>query len=155
MSVACRSTLYWTHTKRRLTFCQLLLDCEDEGTFRLHRLPTAEEAEVIRAPRYLSWLNAAGWELVLQKPAPVRGSVRITISAGRPDRRRRDADNIPKAVLDLLTKHEVIQDVSITCGWDDDVAGGRVHVKVRRSRAPKKREGARQIGLVHRTLVVS
>jgi crossover junction endodeoxyribonuclease RusA len=125
----------------------------------VNRLWRSNRGRVHRAPRYLSWLKAAGWELVTQRPERLAGSVRVNISAGRPDRRRRDVDNLGKALLDLLTKHEVIQDdscvVSITCGWDDDVAGGRVHVKVRRSGAPKKREGARQDGLGHRTLVVS
>jgi hypothetical protein len=35
--VACRSTLHWTHTKRRLTFCEMLLDCEDEHASSFER----------------------------------------------------------------------------------------------------------------------
>src|SRR5262249_11167262 len=46
--VACRSPMHWTYTKRRLAFCNLTQDCDDEGTLRLHRLPTDEEATVIR-----------------------------------------------------------------------------------------------------------
>ena len=92
----------------------------------VNRLWRSNRGRVHRAPRYLSWLKAAGWELVTQRPERLAGSVRVNISAGRPDRRRRDVDNLGKALLDLLTKHEVIQDdscvVSITCGWDDDVA---------------------------------
>ena len=45
---------------------------------------------------------------------------------------------ILKADLDHL-RRGVIEDnskvVSITCGWDDDVAPGRVHVEIRRARA--------------------
>ena len=92
----------------------------------------------------MAWLKAAGWELVLQKPAPVPGSVRVNISAGRPDRRRRDVDNLSKAVLDLLTKHQVIEDdsrvVSLSSSWDESIATGRVHVTIKRALATKRRE---------------
>ena len=56
----------------------------------------------------------------------------VTIAAGRPNRRRRDADNLPKAILDLLTLHQVIEDDSqvtkVTTGWDSAVPAGVVHV---------------------------
>ena len=38
--------------------------------------------------------------LVLQKPPRITGAVAIIIAAGRPDRCRRDGDNLPKAILD-------------------------------------------------------
>ena len=38
----------------------------------VNRLWRSNRGRVHRAPRYLSWLKAAGWELVLQKPAPYR-----------------------------------------------------------------------------------
>jgi hypothetical protein len=46
--VRCRSVLHWTWTKKRLSFCTVALDCEDEGCLRLQQLPTAEQASVIR-----------------------------------------------------------------------------------------------------------
>jgi hypothetical protein len=46
--VACRSALHWTHTKKRLGFCQVTQDGDDEGCLRLHQLPTVEQAAVIR-----------------------------------------------------------------------------------------------------------
>src|SRR5262245_11874809 len=46
--VACRSPTHWTYTKRRLAFCTLTQDGDDEGTLRLHRLPTDAEATLIR-----------------------------------------------------------------------------------------------------------
>jgi hypothetical protein len=42
--VACRSALHWTHTKKRLAFCKVLLDCEGEGTLRLYNRPTSDQA---------------------------------------------------------------------------------------------------------------
>jgi hypothetical protein len=38
----------WTMVKRRLAFCQLNQDGDDEGCLRLDRLPRPEEAELIR-----------------------------------------------------------------------------------------------------------
>ena len=46
--VACRSGQHWTWTKKRLGFCTVTQDGDDEGRLRLHQLPTAEQAEVIR-----------------------------------------------------------------------------------------------------------
>jgi hypothetical protein len=46
--VACRSGVHWTHTKRRLSFCAVTQDGDDEGCLRLHDLPTTAQATVIR-----------------------------------------------------------------------------------------------------------
>jgi hypothetical protein len=46
--VACRSAQHWTWTKKRLAFCKVTQDGDDEGVLRLHRLPTPDEAEAIR-----------------------------------------------------------------------------------------------------------
>jgi len=42
LSLGCRSATHWTYTKRRLAFCRVTQDGEDEGCF------TVEQAEVIR-----------------------------------------------------------------------------------------------------------
>jgi len=59
---------------------------------------------------YLTWCRAAGWELNLQRPARTTGAVVVTIAAGRPDKRRRDIDNLTKSTLDLLVAHQVMED---------------------------------------------
>jgi hypothetical protein len=46
--VACRSGRHWTATKAKLSFCTVTQDGDDEGVVRLHYLPTADEAEVLR-----------------------------------------------------------------------------------------------------------
>ena len=46
--VHCRSPRHWTATKRRLAFCDLTQDGDEEGCLRLRRLPTLAEATVIR-----------------------------------------------------------------------------------------------------------
>jgi len=64
------------------------------------------------ATRIGSGRPAGSWWRIA--PARIAGAVAITIAAGKPDdRRRRDLDNIAtKAVLDLLTAHQVIADDS-------------------------------------------
>ena len=44
-----------------------------------------------------------------QAPGRLRGRVRVSILTHQPDRRRRDLDNLPKAVLDALTFASVIE----------------------------------------------
>src|SRR5262245_45045193 len=69
---------------------------------------------VYRSPKYLAWIQEAGWDLATQRPKPVMGPVSISIAAGRPDGRRRDLDNASfKAVLDLLVVHRILQDDSL------------------------------------------
>ncbi len=38
----------WTNTKKRLAFCNVSQDGDDEGVLALDRLPTPEEASIIR-----------------------------------------------------------------------------------------------------------
>jgi hypothetical protein len=42
------SALQWTWFKKRLAFCEVTQDGDAEGCFRLSRLPSAAEAEIIR-----------------------------------------------------------------------------------------------------------
>ena len=46
--VRCRSRQHWTFTKRRLAFMTVTQDGDEEGCLRLDRLPTPQEAVVIR-----------------------------------------------------------------------------------------------------------
>ena len=43
-----RSTRHWTMTKRRLAFMTVTQDGDDEGCLRLFRLPTLDEAALVR-----------------------------------------------------------------------------------------------------------
>jgi Holliday junction resolvase RusA-like endonuclease len=111
----------------------------------VNRLWRVGRRRVFCSPQYIAWLRTAGWELLTQRPARFTGPVRISIAAGRPDRRRRDLDNIAtKALLDLLVAHRVIDDDSLVAAisskWDDNVAAGRVHVDIRRARASRRRQ---------------
>jgi crossover junction endodeoxyribonuclease RusA len=60
-------------------------------------------------------------------------ALQVTIEAFRPDRRRRDLDNLLKAILDSLTHAGVMEDdcliVDLRIYWADDV-GGMVKVTI-------------------------
>lgn len=96
----------------------------------------------IRTRRYEAWLAGAGAALMEQRPPKVRGPFRLTITAVRPDRRRRDLDGIVKAPLDLLVKHQVVEDdslaTSILLMWSasEPVKGGAISLVIEAADAP-------------------
>jgi transposase len=101
----------------------------------VNRLWRSNRGRVHRSAPYAAWLKEAGWTLAQQRPKAIPGCVSIVIAAGKPDKRRRDLDNIAgKAVLDLLTKHGVIEDdskvIALSGRWDDTVAPGRLRVEI-------------------------
>ena len=61
-----------------------------------------------RSKSYNSWLNAAGWELKIQKVPTFPRKVAIRLSC--PRNKKRDLSNHLKSVEDLLVKHRVISD---------------------------------------------
>lgn len=63
--------------------------------------------------KYEQWQKLAMGELMVQKARPVFGPVRVSMSFVRPDKRKRDLDNLMKAPLDILVKAGVIQDDSL------------------------------------------
>ena len=96
----------------------------------------ANRGRVHRSARYVAWQKEAGWELLRQKPKRLAGKVLISIAAGRPDKRRRDVDNLVKPLPDLLVAHQVIEDdagvAAVDVRWDELVPKGRVCLEVKR-----------------------
>lgn len=90
-------------------------------------------AGMYRAPRYMTWINAAGVELKRQKPRAIVGNYAIRIDLERKDKRRRDADNFIKGLSDLLVSHGVVSDDSlaeiVTVRWNTKVSGCRVTLR--------------------------
>jgi len=91
----------------------------------------------VKTDRYKTWLRAAGNELLATPPgdrAPIIGPYILNVLAGRPDKRRRDLDNLLKATSDLLVKHGLIDGdhlaVSVTVAWSEQVDPGRALVFV-------------------------
>jgi Holliday junction resolvase RusA-like endonuclease len=71
------------------------------GAFKLHNGARLSK-------QYRAWRDAAGFELLSQRPQKMPGRVHVSIAFRAPDRRRRDIDNLLKAVLDLCVKHQII-----------------------------------------------
>jgi crossover junction endodeoxyribonuclease RusA len=65
-----------------------------------------------KSDRYKAWIKAAREALWLQSvPEWVNGPLRVELAFVRPDKRKRDLDNVAKAVLDFCTDNKI---------WDDD-----------------------------------
>lgn len=66
---------------------------------------------VYRSKEYKDWQTHAEWAVAGQvKGQFIKGEYEITITAVKPDKRRRDLGNLEKAVSDLLQKTGVIED---------------------------------------------
>jgi len=80
----------------------------------------------IRAPGYTHWAERSGWLLKGQvKPSQhIEGPFAISLAFVRPDKRRRDLDNLCKAVIDLAVKNRLVSDDSecqrIEASWVSD-----------------------------------
>lgn len=97
-----------------------------------NRLYRRTSTGVYRAPAYATWFRAASNELNAQHPGKVSGPYELRIVLGRPDRRRRDLDNIVKSISDVLVLNRVVDDdsqaIKITLEWSDAVTGAHVFV---------------------------
>lgn len=75
-----------------------------------NRLWTPTRRGMRRTDAYKAWIEAAQWEMISQKVASIRGPFKATITAARPDRRKRDIDNIIAAPFDAIQHAKVIED---------------------------------------------
>ncbi len=86
-----------------------------------------------KSDEYKAWLTEAGYALNRQKPQKIAGKYELSIIASRPDKRRRDIDNIIGSVSDLLQKHGVIENdylcEFVAATWATDGEGVRVFVR--------------------------
>lgn len=60
------------------------------------------------------WKEQAGWMIAAQKAQKHKGPVSIEMAFTPPDKRRRDADNFVKIVLDALVTRGVVEDDNTT-----------------------------------------
>lgn len=89
-----------------------------------------------KSQRYADWVQEAGWVLKSQRPAPVRGPVRLMyeVQDGK-DGRRRDIGNLEKGCTDLLVEHGIIEadhDLivrELSMVWNPTVQGVRVTIE--------------------------
>jgi crossover junction endodeoxyribonuclease RusA len=82
-----------------------------------------------------AWKTAAAWafkEAVLKGSTPCLGSFHFYLEAGRPDKRKRDLDNLFKCVLDAAKDGGAIRDdsdaLSVSARWVADIKGIRVTI---------------------------
>lgn len=99
---------------------------------RIWRKNSRTTGGVYRSPQYLAWLKEA-WAM-LPRPVPkVRGPYRMAVQAGRPDKRRRDIDNIFKPLGDFMVGQGIVEDdslaVSVSAEWADGITGCRVTIE--------------------------
>lgn len=81
--------------------------------------------KMYRSPEYQSWRNVVMWQLSIQaKFVQVDTPYKLTIRAVRPDKRKRDLDNIIKALSDILESAGIVKNDSlahhIDIAWIDD-----------------------------------
>ena len=81
------------------------------------------------------WKLSAAWAVkaaLLSGSKPVMGPFNVHLEVGRPDKRKRDLDNLIKVVLDSVKDGGAIRDdsdaQSIHAQWVDDLKGVRVTV---------------------------
>ena len=89
-----------------------------------------------KTEKYKTWIDEAGWMIKTQRDRHNRhaGNVSFTLFVRRPDNRRRDIDNLQKAVLDLIVRHRILADdsqiESSTVKWVyEAVQGARVVIE--------------------------
>lgn len=76
-----------------------------------NRIWRSNRGRVHRSSKYTDWLVSSGYEIISQRPANVSGPYRLSVALVRPDKRRRDLDNVGfKAISDLLKSVGVIDD---------------------------------------------
>jgi hypothetical protein len=89
--VRCRSAQHWTWTKKKLSFCNVSQDGDDEGVLRLHQQPTPAQANVIRDTLGIQKrkeVSAEGLErlrsLAFERASRSEASVDANIGSGEP-----------------------------------------------------------------------
>jgi len=105
-----------------------------------NRLWRAYQGRNIKSQAYRTWLAEAAKTLLIQRPGSILGKFTAVITVERPDRRRRDIDNLAKPVLDALKFAQVIEDDSlaqrIVLEWaaDEPVKDAQVIVQISEGR---------------------
>jgi crossover junction endodeoxyribonuclease RusA len=69
-------------------------------------------SRIHKSSAYTNWLSASAMFAKGQRPKAVSGPYKLTIAAVRPDKRRRDIDNLIKPISDLLVSIGIVRDDS-------------------------------------------
>jgi len=76
---------------------------------RWSRLQGKQVTQRHKSSRYRQWCTESDTTIMAARVPRIKGPVRIAITLHAPDKRRRDADNRIKGVLDSLVRMEVIE----------------------------------------------
>ena len=100
----------------------------------VNRLWRFAGGRMYRSKVYNDWAVEAERHIVHQPRVPIfTVPVFLELAVGRPDKRRRDLDNVNKAILDILQHLEVLEDDSLVhhlCSfWDEETVGVRAIIR--------------------------
>ena len=88
-----------------------------------------------RTNKYTSWAAEAAEYLSGQDipSKPIAHPVKIEMAVGRPDRRRRDIDNLVKSVLDIICQNNILEDDhwvhDLNVYWSEEIVGCQIIIK--------------------------
>jgi len=87
-------------------------------------------------PKYSEWKNTSTVMALNNKKGDyISGHYSLILAVGRPDKRRRDIDNIIKPVSDLLVGIQIVEDDSlcnrVTAFWSNLVEKGYVKISIK------------------------
>lgn len=100
-----------------------MVELEFPYPMQSNHLTTVARGRKIKNPKYRVWMDLAGASVAhqMRTQKPVHGPFHIMIEVDRPDRRKRDVDNLSKGILDCLKMAGVIDDdslaQSVTMKW--------------------------------------
>ena len=116
-------------------FNELVNEYPDQGRKRLGKtiieLPyppsvnriwrVGKNKRVYKDPAYTKWIEVCQYMIFAKKTVPVLGNYRLLIEAKKPDKRKRDIDNIIKAISDVLETCGIVENdcycQEVTARW--------------------------------------
>ena len=78
---------------------------------------TSKTGGMHRSPQYTTWRAIALWQVAVQiKGKGIAGKYKATFCFVRPDKRRRDLDNLLKAAMDVMVSAKAVESDHL-CEW--------------------------------------
>ena len=120
------------------------MECNPNDTMQVYLLPFPPSVNrlwrfsgprMYRTKVYTEWADDAVRHLQQQQApsSPIDYPVALELAVGRPDARKRDIDNVNKAVLDLLEHVQILENDhhvhDLRSYWSDQVVGVQVIIK--------------------------
>lgn len=99
----------------------------------VNRLWRISGKRMYRSKRYVEWLADCEYALErFQGFSKIGNQVAVTIIASRPDRRKRDLDNLAKPILDVCQEYFIVDDSQVArleMYWTNEGQGVQVTIK--------------------------